>query len=325
MADATFLSIMKWSDEECRKYLEGKRWPDGPHCPKCGTAEHWTIKRKSATKNVVKTLYRCKNKDCLKQYTATVGTIFEDSKIPLSKWFAAIYLMCASKKGVSAHQIHRELEVTYKSAWFMCHRIREAMREQNPALLSGIVEADETYIGGKPRGHMAHRSKDENMSQRIKRAWNSKAQVFGMVERGGRVRTMTTGGKGKRISQKQIQAELLANVDLPHAKLMTDEHDYYFGIERHLPHGVIRHRSEYVRGAVHTQSIESYWAILKRGLYGTFHHVDAGYLGQYLNEFEYRYNARTISDAERFSALMAQTQGRVTWFCQTPQAENPFA
>ena len=121
------------------------------------------------------------------------------------------------------------------------------------------------------------------------------------------------------------EEQLNANIDLPNAKLMTDEHPMYTGIIAKLPHDVIRHKSEYVRGAVHTQGIESYWAILKRGLYGTFHHVDAGYLGHYLSEFEYRYNARTISDAERFSALMAQTQGRVLWFCQTPQPENPFA
>jgi transposase-like protein len=133
MTDSTFLNVMKWSDEECRDYLEAQRWPMGAICPKCGSPDPWKITRKSATKNVVRSLYRCRA--CKVQFTATVGTIFEDSKIPLSKWFAAIYLMCASKKGVSAHQIHRELEVTYKSAWFMCHRIREAMKDKNPGLL----------------------------------------------------------------------------------------------------------------------------------------------------------------------------------------------
>ncbi len=320
MADVTFLNIMKWSDEQCREYLESQRWPDGPICPKCGESEHWTINRKSATKNVVKKLYRCKNKECGKQYTATVGTIFEDSKIPLSKWFAAIYLMCASKKGTSAHQIHREMDVTYKSAWFMCHRIREMMQNRDERPLSGIVEADETYVGGKPRGHRADRV-GRPMSVAIKEAWAKKTPVFGMVERGGRVRTMVI----PKLTQRGVQAKLKGNIDLPNAKLMTDEHGLYAGIELHLPHGVIRHKSEYVRGPIHTQSIESYWAILKRGLFGTFHHVDAGYLGQYLHEFEYRYNSRMVSDAERFSALMRQSQGRVTWFCQTPQPENPFA
>jgi hypothetical protein len=128
-----------------------------------------------------------------------------------------------------------------------------------------------------------------------------------------------------KVTKRDVQATLVANIDVKHAKLMTDEYPVYHGIESRLPHGMIRHKSEYVRGAVHTQGIESYPAILKRGIYGTFHHVDAGYLGQYLNEFEYRYNARTISGAERFSALLAQTQGRVLWFCRTPQPQNPFA
>jgi transposase-like protein len=321
MASVTFLNILKWSDEECRAYLESKRWPDGPICPKCGTADPYKITRKSATKNAVRTLYRCKNKTCKKQFTATVGTIFEDSKIPLSKWFAAIYLMCASKKGMSAHQIHREMEVTYKTAWFMCHRIREMMQNRDHSPLTGVVEADETYVGGKPRGHMAHRAAKFNMAERIRQAKEKKTAVLGIVERGGRVRTIAMPG----ISKKGVQAALDKNIDARKSALITDEHAFYYGIEKRLPHGTIRHNSEYVRGSVHTQTIESYWAILKRGVYGTFHHVDAGYLGQYLHEFEYRYNSRRISDAERFSALMTQTQGRVLWFCQTPQPENPYA
>ena len=139
MADTNYLSILRWSDEECRDYLEAQRWPDGPVCPKCGATEPYTITRKSATKNQVSKLYKCRS--CKRQFTATVGTIFEDSKVPLHKWFAAIAQMCASKKGVSAHQIHRELGVTYKAAWFMCHRIREAMKDKEGLPLGGTVEA----------------------------------------------------------------------------------------------------------------------------------------------------------------------------------------
>ena len=120
----SFQTVLRWSDDECRVFLEQKRWPDGPHCPKCGAEEPYTITRKTSTKNAVKSLYKCRA--CRRQFTATVGTIFEDSKIPLNKWFAAIYLMCSSKKGISAHQLHRSLDITYKSAWFMCHRIRES-------------------------------------------------------------------------------------------------------------------------------------------------------------------------------------------------------
>ena len=150
-ASLSFHDVMRWTDEECRAFLEAQRWPNGPHCPKCGAEKPYMITRKSADKNKVRSFYKCRS--CRKQFTATVGTIFEDSHIPLNKWFAAIYLMCASKKGVSAHQIHRMLGVAYRSAWFICHRVREAMRESDGPL-SGIIEADETYIGGKSRrGH----------------------------------------------------------------------------------------------------------------------------------------------------------------------------
>ena len=149
----TFHQVLRWTDDECRAFLEQMRWPHGPRCPKCGAEEPYSITRKSHTKNMVKSLYKCRS--CKKQFSATVGTIFEDSKIPLHKWFAAIFLMCASKKGISAHQLHRQLDITYKSAWFMCHRVREAMRDKGAMEpLSGVVEADETYIGGRSRrGH----------------------------------------------------------------------------------------------------------------------------------------------------------------------------
>src|SRR5436309_1379277 len=137
-----FTDILTWDEEKCRSYLEGKRWPNGVRCPKCGAPEPYRMQRKSRTKNIVKTLFKCRG--CKAQFTATVGTIFEDSKIPLNKWFAAIYLMGSSKKGISAHQIHRMLKISYPSAWFLCHRVREGMRDKGPfAPLSGVVEADE--------------------------------------------------------------------------------------------------------------------------------------------------------------------------------------
>jgi len=157
----SFLAVMQMTENQCRDLLRARRWPNGPTCPKCGDADPYKIIR-SPGKNKVREHYRCRA--CRKDYTVTVGTIFEDSHIPLNKWFAAIYLMVGSKKGVSAHQLHRELELTYRSAWFMAHRIREAMRDKcGLPLLSGTIEADETYIGGKPRGHRVWREriKDE--------------------------------------------------------------------------------------------------------------------------------------------------------------------
>ena len=197
MAKLTFLEIMRWNDDECRAFLEQMRWPNGPRCPKCGVAKPYTITRKTRTKNAVRSLYKCRG--CKKQFTATVGTIFEDSKIPLHKWFAAIFLMCASKKGISAHQIHRQLDIAYKSAWFMCHRVREAMRDKGDSVpLSGTVEADETYMGRRTRRtHRVHRERIQDEidmglrpKPRCKGPFEGKTIVFGMLERGGEVRTI---------------------------------------------------------------------------------------------------------------------------------------
>jgi transposase-like protein len=314
----TFQQVVRWTDEECREYLERMRWPDGPRCPKCGAEEPWKIERKTPSKNAVRTLYRCRA--CKRQFTATVGTIFEDSKIPLSKWFAAIYLMCASKKGISAHQIHRQLDVTYKSAWFMCHRIRYAMGDKDPALLTGVIEADETYVGGRPRGHRAQRG-TLTMSVLIMAAWEKKTPVLGILERGGRVRTLAM----KPISKKATQAVLKRNIALDSSCLITDEGPLYVGINEHLPHAQVQHDQYYVMGSIHTQGIENYWSLLKRGIVGVFHHVSVDHLPEYLGEFEYRFNRRKVCDEERFASLMGQVRGRLLWYCQTPQPENPFA
>jgi len=318
-SEVTFLKVLQWSEEECREYLERQRWPDGAHCPKCGADKPWRITRKAASKNAVRSLYRCRA--CKRQFTATVGTIFEDSKIPLNKWFAGIYMMCASKKGVSAHQLHRELEITYKSAWFMCQRVRYAMSDRNPTLLTGIIEADETYVGGKPRGHPKDRSQKFTMSQRIRAAMDKKTPVFGILERGGRVRTIVM----KPVTKKGTQRVLADNIALADSVLITDEYPIYHGMSRHLPHGIVNHDREYVsEGGIHTQGIENYWSLLKRGLYGVFHHVSVDHLPHYLDEFEFRFNRRKVCDAERFASLMGQTRGRLLWYCQTPQPENPF-
>ena len=191
----SFIDVLNWSDKQCRDYLVRMRWPDGIKCPKCGSAEPYTITRKTKTKNKVRSFYKCRK--CKRQFSATVGTIFEDSKIPLQKWFAGIYLMCSSKKGIRAHQLHRMLGITYKSAWFMCHRVREATKNASPEQLSGIIEADETYMGGRRRrGHNLYheRLKDEvEMGIRTKPKkppYQEKTAVFGMVERDGEVRSM---------------------------------------------------------------------------------------------------------------------------------------
>jgi transposase-like protein len=322
----TFQQVLRWTDNQCREYLESKRWPTGAHCPKCNTNSPYILQRKTETKNKVQRLYKCRA--CGKQFTATIGTIFEDSHIPLNKWFAAIFLMCASKKGISAHQLHRTLDITYKSAWFMAHRIREAMRDKGVLMpLSGTVEADETYIGGKPRGHpiWKERIQDEiqmGLRPRPGHPRMEKAVVFGILERNGKARTITV----PEVNRKTMMPILKNNLDLDRTRLITDGNKAYKRIQFHVnKHDVIDHEKTYVSGDIHIQGIENYWSLLKRGLYGIFHHVNRKYLPQYLDEFQYRYNHRDVTDAERFAALFAQVQGRLDWYCQKPQSESHYA
>jgi len=323
----SFLEILKWDHDKARAYLESIRWPDGPVCPEGCAAEVYRFEAKTRRKakngelvaQPVRHLLKCAQ--CKRQFSATVGTIFEDSKIPLNKWLAAIYLMCASKKGVSAHQIHRMLGATYKSAWFMCHRVRHAMKDKG-GLLRGIIEADETYVGGKPRGSQKARA-GRTMSERIREAWDKKVPVLGILEREGRVRTVVM----KPVTKRGAQATLLENIDLQDSRLMTDQSSLYFGIAEHLPHFTVQHDREYVTGdgIIHTQGIEGFWSLLKRGLNGTFHHVKPSYLPMYCDEFAFRYNERKVTDGERFASALQGVNGRLTWYVgkQAGRGEPP--
>ena len=310
------IDILRWSEDECREFLEVMRWGDNPMCPKCGAREPYRITRKTRTKNRVQKLMKCR--ECKRQVSATVGTIFEDSRMPLSKWFAAIYLMCSSKKGISAHQLHRMLNITYRSAWFMCHRIRDAMSDSSGDSLRGIIEVDETYVGARTkRGHPTwhERVKDEEeMGLRPKtphRApFEGKTAVFGMLERGGRIRSRVVPDTRR----DTLNPIILDEVDADDATLITDGHPSYRSMHRHMDHEVVDHEIEYVRRDnpnIHTQNIESYWSLFKRGLIGTFHHISEGYLPMYLHGFDYRVSSRELTDAERFALLMSQAQGRL--------------
>ena len=327
----TFQAVLRWSEEQCRDFLASMRWPDGVRCPKCGSAEEpYTITRKTASKNKVKFLYKCRS--CKKQFSVTAGTIFEDSHIPLNKWLAALFLMVSSKKGISAHQLFRLLDLgSYRTAWFMAHRIREAMREKGLLTpLSGEVEADETYLHprcrrGSPAYH--ERVKDEiQMGLRPQPArrspYDGKPIIFGMQEREGDVRTVVVPDA----TTKTLHPIMKGWIDSLNTRLITDKHPAYRLLKRHVwEHDSIDHSLEYVRGDVHTQNIENYWSIFKLGVYGVSHHVSNEYLPSYLSEFEFRRNRRKGSDAERFVSLMGQLRGRLTWYCRTPQPENPFA
>ena len=302
------------TEADARRIFEGMRWPNGVRCamPDCGGSEVYRMSIKGRTLKsgrVVgpRELFKCKA--CRRQFSVTKGTIFEDSHIPLRTWLVVMYRMCSSKKSVSARQIEREFGLSHRAAWFMCHRIRWAMTDKHPPKLSGAVEADETYVGGKPRGHR-NRRKPRTMSEALRASWASKTPVFGMIERKGRVRAQVM----KPVTQDAVERAIFHSVDRSRTHLFTDEHPVYARISEMLPHDVIRHESEYVRGEIHTQNIDSFWALLKRGLIGTYHHVDAGYLNQYVAEYEFRHNTRQIKDAERFMALASQTDGRLDWY-----------
>src|SRR6266542_2210733 len=240
-------------------YLESLRWPNGPVCPHCGEAERKPYRLKSTTRK----LWKCPA--CRKQYTVTVGTIFEGSHIPLNKWLLAFFLLCSSKKGMSAHQLHRMLGLTYKSAWFMAHRIRYAM-EQPPFAkpLEGVVEADETYVGGKERNR-----KRQDKQKKTGRGTN-KTPVVVLVERGGQARSFRMAN----VTGVEIKGAIRRNV-AREARLMTDAFASYRGLGKEfLSHEYVSHGDgEYVRGDVHTNTAENYFSILKRGIDGTYHHI----------------------------------------------------
>jgi hypothetical protein len=284
------------SDEQCLAYLEKSRWPDGVRCPTCGAKEVSTITRKTVTKNKRAQVYQCLEPTCKGQFSATNGTIFHDSHLPLSKWFMAIALLVDAKKSMSALQLSRHLDCNYRTAWYLAHRIREAMIDNDGPKMTGVVEVDETYIGGKQRGH---KSKLKN-----------KDVVIGVRERGGKLRLVQTPDN-KQDTLYQVIAD---NVSNKAEAIMTDEnpaYDFRLTQFRKVRHGRIKHRNKvYVKGDVHTNTVESAFSLLKRGLIGSFHQVSIKHLQRYLNEFGYRFNRR--EDADLFEQTVSRMTGAKT-------------
>lgn len=291
----------RFSDEaEAWKHIEALRWPDGPVCPHCGVVDHaYLLEPKSGARTSRKgtvsarRLWKCGS--CRQPFSVLVGTIFEDSKIPLSKWILAFHLMCAGKNGVSAHELHRSLGITYKSAWFMAHRIRLVM--ERPPLsdkLSGIVEADETYVGGKAKG------------KRGRGALN-KTPVVTLVERDGAARSKVM----KKVTAENVGALLTEHVD-QHAALMTDGYPVYRKPGKQFAsHQTVDHaKGEYVRGDAHSNTVEGFFSQLKRSIDGTYHHVSERHLDRYLAEFDYRYSNRKVQDGERTARAVKQSAGK---------------
>jgi transposase-like protein len=286
------------NETAARERLEQIVWPTGPFCPKCGGFDRITTVRGGRPG-----LRRCG--PCKREFTVTVGTVFERSKVPLHKWFQAAHLLASSKKGISAHQLHRTLKVTYKTAWFMEHRLREAMRELHPEPLGGegkTIEFDETYIGGKEANkHVSKRTKG-NIGGKGKEA------AFSLVERGGKVRSHHVQSVNAKTLRPILEQQIHVASDL-----MSDDGGARIG--RHYKrHQSVNHSiGEYVRGDVHTNTIEGYFSILKRGINGVYHHVSPQHLKRYLAEFDFRYNERQalgISDEARSDRIIRGIVGK---------------
>jgi transposase-like protein len=332
MEDTAIIAPHFQDPGKAREFLEAKRWPDGPECPHCGVVgESYRLtadtENPAAKTHARKGVWKCGA--CREQFTVTVGTIMEDSHIPSNKWLFAFHLLCASKKGISAHQLHRMLGVTYKSAWFMAHRIRYAMtQEPLSSKLKGIVEIDEAYVGGRRRvkNQPSNEKPEVDKGTEIKKffarkehhgnkgipPFDGKAAVISLVQRGGKVRSMhvesVTGKTLKPILDEMLHKDVHVMTD---SSSVLDFSKKKEGRE----HDKVNHSArEYVRYenglCITTNAVEGYFANLKRGINGVYHHVGKQHLQRYLTEFDFRYNAREVSDAERRDMAIAKVGGK---------------
>lgn len=308
------LSALFTDEDKAREFLESKLWPNGPVCSHCDSTEAYTLVGKEASKNPVpRGVYKCKK--CRKKFTVRIGTIFEESKVPLRKWLMAIHLMTSSKKGVSSHQIARECGITQKSAWFLNHRIREAMKmEPMASMLQGTVEVDETYVGGKPRKGTDPHKRGHG---------TKKTPVVVLVERDGNARAVPL----ENVTADSLKAEISVTV-AKEAIIITDELPSYQGVrDAEREHRTVKHSGgEYSRTdqdgvKVHINTAESFFALLKRGDYGIFHQLSKKRLHRYRTEFGFRWNYRKVSDGERMVAALKGAEGKRLMYRQ-PEGES---
>lgn len=267
------------TNNDCIAHIEEVRWNGEPACPYCGSTRATPMRKEHR--------YHCNN--CNTSFSVTVGTIFHHTHLALQKWFVALSIVLNAKKGVAARQLARDLEVNKDTAWFMAMRIRRAMKEhpEQRALLQGIVEVDETYIGGKPRKGNGPQGGTHKRGR-----GTSKVPVAGIVERGGEVRVKVV----PNVKAKTLRAFIREHIDAEKTTVMTDEFAGYLNLSTFVRHKAVNHKLEYVSGNIHTNTLESFWALFKRGIIGQYHKISKRYLPRYLDEFSYRYNNRKTSD-----------------------------
>jgi|SRR5579871_256889 len=291
-------AIVYFSDPvNCRNYLVIRRWPDGVTCPRCGSKNVLFLEKYNR--------WHCREKHDAPQFTLKTGTIMEDSPIGLDKWLTAMWMIVSCKNGVSSYEIHRALGITQKSAWFLDHRIRLALTMGTINKLSGQIEADETYIGGKARNMHPH----VRARKITGTGGKDKTPVLGILERGGkgnsRVRVKVVDNPKKKTLQKELREHVLAG-----SAIFTDALKSYQGLDE-FQHEVIDHAVEYVRGEVHTNGLENFWALLKRTIGGTYVSVEPFHLFRYLDEQAFRYNNRKgMDDAGRFDLAVRAIVGK---------------
>ncbi len=303
-------AILHFSDlDVATEFVASLRWPDGPVCPACGLVDekHYYLKTRR--------VWKCRS--CKKQFSVKRGTIFEDSPIGLDKWLPAVWLIANCKNGISSYELAKDLGVTQKTAWFMLHRIRLAMQTGTFEKLDGQVEADETFIGGKARN--MHKSKRE---QKISgRGASGKVAVLGLLERHGKVRTKVV----PNTKWRTLQVEVRQNVESG-SEVHTDALRAYRGLDPEYLHKVVDHAEKYVDGHVHTNGIENFWSLLKRGIKGTYVSVEPYHLFRYLDEQAFRFNEREVEDRDRFAkALESAADRRLTYGELTGQTKAPLA
>lgn len=284
-------------EEKCKALLAQQRWGNSPACPHCGNVGKIYVTNRG---------YKCGEKLCAKKFTVITGTIFENTKIKLNLWFEAIFVITAHKKGISSHQLAKDIGCSQKTAWFILHRVREMLREKSPELLSGTVQIDETFIGGKDS------NKHESKIERTKRgrAIDKKTAVLGLLEVGGKVKTQVV----PNVQKETLLPIMVANV-AQGTTVHTDELRSYKALRTlKYDHKYVCHSlGEYSVNGVHTNGIENFWSQLKRGIVGVYHHVSPEHLGRYCDEFAYRYNTRKTNDVDRFNYVLGHSEGRLKW------------